>query len=322
MHNTPKIGLILGHQLSHEVQFIFREIERQGHAAIIIDTSQLASTVNIEFTPNNSELFLIIQGHKIATSQVSGVYWASVEPVSVKPSQDDIQSGPARILDDVLTNPNIDIACLLQLLFSETQLNWLNSFKAIQFHRQKPKQLSLAKSLGANIPATYVGNCPKASMNFLEEHPNTIVKPVFAGGLTKRVPRTIKSYSELQSHTCYPYTLQSFIPGEDIRSYIVGQFIVSAKVIAHYETHENANSADYRGAHKVSLIPFDLPILQQQLAIRIMRAFHMQYTAIDWRLAPCGTLYFLEANPAPLFVGAQQMLGVEIDRAIVDLMFA
>ena len=65
-----------------------------------------------------------------------------------------------------------------------------------------------------------------------------------------------------------------------------------------------------------------IPLQVQHLAVKIMRAFHMQYTAIDWRLTPQGQFVFLEANPAPMFANAQAQLGVEIDKAIVNLLLA
>jgi glutathione synthase/RimK-type ligase-like ATP-grasp enzyme len=347
MNIISKIGLILGQHMAAEVQFIMKEVERQGHIAIVIDTRNISQSIHIEYHTAKDTLGLIIYGQKVAISKIAGVYWASVntpsaelamhakntnKPLigqSIEPTPNDPTQN---ILDNLVTDPNMDLACLIQLLFAQTQINWVNSFAAIQFHRLKPKQLSLAHSLGANIPATYIGNCAHSILDFLTLHPDSIVKPVFAGGLTKRLPASLTLYSEIVKWASHPITLQTFVPGDNIRTYIVGQLIISAKIEESctqpsfikggFAEQKPSLVSDYREAASVKLIPFKLPIAMQQLAIRIMRAFHLQYTAIDWRLDPHGNFFFLEANPAPLFVAAQAQLGVDLDRAIVDLMFA
>jgi glutathione synthase/RimK-type ligase-like ATP-grasp enzyme len=321
MKPKHQIGLILGQQLSSEVQCIHKEIIRQGHIPIVIDTKQLGTLSHIEYHVNDASLCLISNDQKVFVSQISSVYWASVHT----PVLDEFKlSGPyndAHILKTVVTQPKMDVACLMQLLFAQTQIKWLNSFEAIQMHRLKPQQLSIAKSLGASIPLTYVGNCPKSIDSFLSVHPDVIIKPVFAGGHTKRLPLTLTPFEKITKWAKYPVTVQAYIEGDDIRTYIIGNFMISAKVEALHDTNNPVQSCDYREALNVKLVVHALPTKIQQLAMRIMHAYHLQYTAIDWRLSPSGEYFFLEANPAPLFTEAQQQLGVEFDRAIVDLMF-
>ena len=339
MTSNAQVGLILGPHESAEVQSITAEIERQGHVPMIIDSADLSRNVSIEYHEAiqgfaRNSLQLNFNGHKVNINKVIGVYWSCVNSpnASVKHgAHDEKQRGTTNehqnILLNLVTQPNIDLSCLLQLLFCESQINWVNSFEAIKFHRVKPKQLSLARTLGAMVPATYVGNCPLSIHAFLRQHPSAIVKPVFAGGHTKRIPVSLHNIEEIKKWAIFPVTLQSFIPGDDVRTYIVGSHIFSAKIDAVKLDPQQADEkqslvCDYREAPGVTLSPIDLPLATQQLAIRIMRAFHMQYTAIDWRLNRKGEFVFLEANPAPLFVSAQQQLGIDIDRAIVELMFA
>ena len=337
MAQTPRVGLILGQQTSTEVQFIANEIERQGHIPLLLDSTKLSKGITIEYDVDDNILLINFRGRKVSMNQISGVYWACVNPPLVSVCFSEKLTGEDsgihhNILDDMVTEPNMDYSCLLQLLFSQSQVNWVNSFKAIRFHRIKPQQLRLARSLGASVAPTYVGNCPRAMFAFLRENPNAIIKPVFAGGHTKRLPVKLCTIDAIEKWAKYPVTLQKFIPGDNVRTYIIGQFMVSA-IIDEIELDEDIHSrrsvntassliSDYRQAANVKLRRIELPLATAQLAMRIMRAFHMQYTAIDWRLDSLGEYYFLEANPAPLFVQAQHQLGVEIDRAIVDLMFA
>ncbi len=322
MHRPQtKIGLILGDQSSKEVQSICQEITRQGYLTIVLDSRYILRDLSIEYFVNSQTLRLIIKGHAIDINQISGVYWSSIEMPTFKSASTAAQA----FTSNILTEPSMDCACLLQLLFSYDHINWVNSFRAIQLHRLKPKQLALAQGLGANIPPTYVGNHAPSISQFLAQHPASIIKPVFAGGHTQLVPERIHSVENISKWANYPLTLQAYIGGKDVRTYVIGNFLISAVVNQNADNADTATTKtciDYREADIVSLTPITMPVTLQQLAIRIMRAFHMQYTAIDWRLTPEGDWIFLEANPAPLFVHAQAQLGAEIDRAIVDLMFA
>lgn len=319
--NTAKVGLILGQHISQEVQFVFAEIERQGHLPVVVDTSTLSKQVDIEYRVDDESLGLVVGGHKLPISRIRGVYWASVNAPIIELGQNVDASSPDCLLNQVVTDPSMDVACLLQLLFAQADVNWVNSFGAIQMHRLKPKQLALAKRLGANVPATYIGKCPISICEFLKHHPQAIVKPVFAGGHTKRIPPQLTTLAAINIWAQYPHTLQRFIPGCNVRTYIVGTFMVSAKIEETYLDSRPTIVSDYREASRVQLVPINMPIGVQQLAMKIKKAFDLQYTAIDWRVTPNGDYYFLEANPAPLFVSAQHQLGVDIGRAIVSLMF-
>jgi D-alanine-D-alanine ligase-like ATP-grasp enzyme len=84
--------------------------------------------------------------------------------------------------------------------------------------------------------------------------------------------------------------------------------------------NEDFAVCDYRNAASIRLVQMQIPMAIQQLAMRITRAFYMKFTAIDWRLTPNGKYVFLEANPAPMFVNAQQQLDVQMDKAILSML--
>ena len=189
----------------------------------------------------------------------------------------------------------------------------------------QPKQLHLAKRLGANIPATYIGCQQDAIESFINLHKEIIVKPVFAGHLSYKLTPSQKHSKQINTWAKQAVTLQEYIKGQDVRTYIVGDFIISAIIKPKQKSHNKEVSnefeiSDYRELPNPEMIPMQLPLSVQQLAIRIMRAFHLRFTAIDWRLTPNGEFVFLEANPAPLFVYAQNKLGVEIDKALISLL--
>jgi glutathione synthase/RimK-type ligase-like ATP-grasp enzyme len=311
-----KTILILGQQNNAEVQSVAHKASLANCHTIILDSRDIPDKVSLEYYPQQGATQLVINGASFPLSAIDGIYWSRVDPPNTQSIKD----------KEAAANANLESSCLLQILLSEENLNWVNSFQAVQFHRTKPRQLTLAQKLGATIPATYIGNRPSAIQSFLRQHPNAISKPVFAGELTQVVQAHMQSQTSIEQWAKLPITLQAFVPGENIRTYIAGDFMVSALIQESYK-HKNSLRdnpeiaySDYRHADQITLIPMQIPIAIQQLAVRIMRAFHMQFTAIDWRLTPQGEFVFLEANPAPLFVNAQKQLGVEIDQAIVSLL--
>lgn len=318
--------LILGQHNNAEVQSLAHKAQLADCRTIVLDTRQIPDNVSIEYRPEHCSTQLIINDECVSLACIEGVYWSRVDPPNTQLVED----------DKAAANANFESTCLLQILLNEDKLNWVNSFQAVQFHRTKPRQLALAKKLGANIPATYIGNRLSAIQAFLRVYPKAISKPVFAGELTQLIGLHMQSEESIKHWAKFPITLQAFVPGENIRTYIVGDFMVSALIQESYDKPSTVKAdnldtraikrdkqiqySDYRYADRVKLVTMQIPIKVQQLAVRIMRAFHMQFTAIDWRLTPQGQFVFLEANPAPLFVNAQKQLGVEIDQAILSLL--
>lgn len=306
-----KTILILGQASSIEVQLVLQKAQQKGFKVYVIDTRFIPDAYNIDYAPNSGELNLYVQQKAVPFSDIIGVFWANVEPPQTTQEAD----------IDIAGAINYENTCLLQLLLTQSNVNWVNSFKAVQFYRIKPKQLALAKQLGAHIPHTYIGNQHAQIADFLLLHPNAIAKPVHANGKAIQLSSQQQDMHSFCEWAKYPITLQNYISGDKVRTYIVGDFMVSALVqdTYHYPKAQN-NSCDYSNAKAVRLIPMQLPIAIQQLAVRIMRAFHMQYTAIDWRLTPQGKFVFLNADPSPEFANAQMQLNVDIDSAIVNLL--
>ena len=77
-----------------------------------------------------------------------------------------------------------------------------------------------------------------------------------------------------------PVTFQEYIPGTNIRSYVIGEDIYAAEI--------RSNSLDFREDEKAQLIPVELPDLVQQQCLAISKALMLEWTAIDWRLKPTG----------------------------------
>ncbi|MGB3726349.1 MAG: hypothetical protein WA981_11330 [Glaciecola sp.] len=301
-----KTLVIIGHHEQAEVQLVMQKALQMGHKVAIFNTQTLPDHANIDYLPHAQTGNLVVYGQRIPFNDISGIYWAQLLPPQT-------QQEPNKANAELI---NYESSCLLQLLLSQAHINWVNSLQAIQFHRIKPQQLGLAKQLGACIPETYVGNQHHQISLFLKAYPKSIIKPVHTGGLTVLLTTQQHELAHIAQWAKYAVTLQQYIPGENVRTYVVNNWTVSGRIVTP-ECSDHGDVSDYRGATKHEFVPITLPIGIQQLAVRICHAMHMVFTAIDWRLKSDGSYVFLEANPAPMFAFAQAQLGVEIDTEIV-----
>ena len=83
-------------------------------------------------------------------------------------------------------------------------------------------------------------------------------------------------------------TLQEYIPGTNIRSYVIGEAVYSAEIASP--------DVDFRTDVQAQLIAKELPDSVRSQCLAVTKAFGMEWTAIDWRLKPTGEYVFLEAN--------------------------
>jgi glutathione synthase/RimK-type ligase-like ATP-grasp enzyme len=111
-----------------------------------------------------------------------------------------------------------------------------------------------------------------------------------------------------------PVTLQEYISGTNIRSYVIGDSVYSAEI--------RSNSLDFREDSQAELISAELPEFVQQQCLAITQALMLEWTAIDWRLKPTGEYVFLEANPSPMFLHFEQKTGFPITQELIHLLMS
>jgi len=109
-----------------------------------------------------------------------------------------------------------------------------------------------------------------------------------------------------------PITLQAYIPGTNIRSYVLGNAVYAAEI--------RSASLDFREDSNAAVLPVALPAHVQEQCLAIARTLFLTWTAIDWRLTPWGDYVFLEANPSPMFLHFERQTGFPITQELVHLL--
>lgn len=297
-----KTTIILGANNDYHARHMLNACSTIGLDALLFDTALYPSQHTISWEPECAQGYLVVAGREVPFSQISSVFWSSITLNQI--TQSSCQEAQI-ILNDSMS--------MLRTFLQQDSILWANSWQAFQFHKVKPKQLSLAVEVGACIPATYVGNNPLAIMRFVESTQESIYKPVYGGAYTARVTKELLSFEHLNKVLkLSPVTIQKFIDGSNVRTYVVGDQVFSGII--------TTDDVDFRVNQEAKISAIQLPAQTEELARRITNRFGMCWTAIDWRVDQQGNYYFLEANPSPMFIHFEQQTGHPITAALVALL--
>ncbi len=295
--------IILGARNDCHALHMMRACQQYGQHAVLFDTSSYPHQSTISWNPSTLNGNLQIDGQHYPFEQIKSVFWSTI-------SQPLLGQGTQNPVNQIAQS---DSNCALRTFFEEPRIHWMNSWRAFDFHRIKPRQLSLAKQLGITIPETYIGNDASQLLMFANSFEKTICKPVYGGAHTVSVTKDLLVPERLKKALRYaPITLQEHIEGTNIRTYVINDHVYSAEI--------SSDSLDFRSEtdpeHRAITTP---PEIVRQ-ALSICRAFEMQWTAIDWRKKSNGEYVFLEANPSPMFVHFERVTNYPITDNLVSML--
>ena len=279
-------------------------LQKEGATVYYLDASFFPSKIKLSWQPENQIGSLILpEGIKLEFSQIKSIFWRNLTDISIPKLTDFYQENIA-INDSIST---------LRCFIKACPARWINSWDAYQFHKEKPLQLSIVKQLGVSIPQTLISNDPETIIQFNHSLKQAIFKPVYGGAYTKLVtPEHLEKERLNLALKISPVTIQEYIEGKDIRSYVINNSVYSAQI--------KSNSLDFREDQEAQLIPLELPKNIKQQCLKITKALKLEWTAIDWRLKTTGEYVFLEANPSPMFLHFEQQTGFPITQELVKLL--
>jgi hypothetical protein len=312
--------LLLGAHRDASIQHLVGTFEEVDQGYFILDAQRLLTDYLFSYCPNINDGWLSDGRHTVALSDFSSAFWSQVKAPELTQEKAIL---PIDIKDERLSKHiyQQELNCFLQMLLDFSKIRWCNSWRAFQMHKTKPLQLAIVKALGARIPATQVSNIFPIESNRSGPKHSCIVKPVHAGYMTQAIDtQNDPSATPMDSHTLagaikgFPFSLQDRIAGENIRTYVIGEKIFSGLI----ETER----LDYRlqTAEEQTVHPIQLSKQEERLAQQIRISLEMQWTAIDWIRDEEGKLVFLEANPAPMFVGFEKLTSYPLTKALLSLL--
>ena len=298
--------LILGNSEDAHANHMHKALAQAGATVDYLDTRLFPTQLRMSWQPNSRWGSLTLPGErKLLLQDIKSVFWRTIASVQV-PSLKDAEQQRIAYKDSMSA---------LRTLIQACPAKWINSWQAYQFHQEKPLQLSAVQQIGVRIPATLISNDANEVIEFTQSLDRAIFKPVYGGAHTQFVTEAHLEARRLHKVlSLSPVTIQEYIPGTNIRTYVIGKSIYSAEI--------RSGSLDFREDVEAELIPVELPEAIRQQSIAIAKTLMLDWTAIDWRLSPQDEFVFLEANPSPMFLHFENQTHFPITEQLVQLLMA
>lgn len=298
--------LVLGNAEDAHAEHLKNKLTQAGATVNYFDTQLFPRYTRISWQPDRQDGYLLFPDrYRLDLRNIRSVFWRSFLGVRIPQLKDSYQQKIAYY----------DCESALRSLIKACPARWINSWQAYQFHKEKPLQLREVQQIGVTIPTTLISNDPQQVIEFTQTYPKVIFKPVYGGVHTKFLKEDLLEPKRLSlALSLSPITLQEYIPGTNIRSYVIKESVYSAEI--------STSALDFREDLQAELLSVELPNSIRQKCLEITKALMLEWTAIDWRLKPTGEYVFLEANPSPMFLHFEQQTGFPITQELVKLLMS
>jgi len=299
--------IVIGQLHDEHALKILNKLKARNVDAYLLQSHDFPNKVKFSFSPNDGDGSLTLScGTLINLSDIKAVFWRSFSGVSDEETRATFMTEQGIAAKD-------SMACLRTWFYLKNGTKWVNGWEAFQHHQEKPYQLQKIKNLGVKIPQTYVGNNIEDIKLAYKNLEQSIFKPVFGGAHTEILTESHLEAGRVEAALAKsPITVQEFIAGTNIRTYVIGERVISIEL--------KSELADFRVDDDAKLVVTDTPELIKNQAIEITKELYLNWTAIDWRRDKSGEYYFLEANPSPMFIGFEKQSGISMSDYIVDYM--
>jgi len=195
--------------------------------------------------------------------------------------------------------------------------------------QDKLQQLSLAASLGFEIPPSIVTNDPDEFLSFYREHGGRVIAKALAhasydeAGLTADFMRftemvTLRDVAAFRSVRHCPIYVQGYVSKKlELRVTVVGERVFAAAIDSQSSAHSRIDWRKYDYA-RTPYTNHDMPEATAKQLVALTRKLGLRYGAIDLILTPDDRYVFLEINPAGEYQWVEHMTGMPITSAICD----
>lgn len=325
---------LLGSEQDPQIQHIAMALRQSNTPFYFANTQHFGSTWTISYDPDFDDGLIhfnspsLCDQSRVTFSNTKAAYWheylPGLPPKSPSENARNDSSADAQAQRDKSDDRDSSLlenagwveqerASTLLCWFSYSDIKWVNSIDAVRSHQCKPYQSRIAGKLGAHIPYTFVGNASEVASQFCSNMRDVIYKPVRGGRTAQYVnkqPNMRPLLNTLLGER--PVTFQKYIAGVNVRSYVLGNDVLSVQI--------DSSELDYRNDDNASVSVTIVPGEVKQLAIRICQALGMHWCAIDWRKSAKGKYFFLEANPSPYFLKIENDTGLDITSRLIELL--
>ena len=297
--------VVLGSERDAHVHEIERCLRSRQVEVAVLESEKFPWSLTLSHTlASGSFAITLPSGRKLDWQEVHSAYWRSYDGVAPSPLDDTAAAG----------REERDATSLFESLLLEPGPRWINEWAAVRLHWTKPAQLArIVRSAETTfpVPATLVSNDEEALRAFAAEQGACIVKNAQGGDSTRPFDPATFDGTRLRRA---PVTVQRKVQGDDVRVYVIGEQVFACTIQSAW--------SDYREDPEPRITSVQLDGLDEVRSRRVAAHLGLAFTALDLRRDEDGQLWFLEANPSPMFLGFERRTGQPLTAALIDLLMS
>lgn len=217
------------------------------------------------------------------------------------------ESDCVNVLNNFNYDEKKDVQDLLNFYMSKKRIT-LNEYNQ-QFYN-KLIILEEAKSFGIKIPETLITNKGIILKNFLFKHKNIITKAI-KNGFNFKIDKTTfylhtllieesdaENIPDLFSMSCFQKLIDKAF---ELRIFFIEETFYPSAVFSQNDEQTRVDVRNYNEDKPNRVVPFQLPIIEQNKLIQLMRKLKINCGSIDMMVSKRGEYIFLEVNAVGQF---------------------
>lgn len=179
----------------------------------------------------------------------------------------------------------------------------INPVDTLLLHFAKPYQVQMLRKAGIPVPDTLVTGSGEDVLRFARGR-DIVYKPVAGGAHCQLLKEEDLQPERLKTLEYAPAMFQEYVPGKDIRV-----FVLDDRILGAFELE--GEGIDYR-AGQADVAPIRISEEIAELCIRACRTVGLLFSGVDLKLREDGSYVMLECNPSPMFEGFDMRAPVTI----------
>jgi hypothetical protein len=300
--------LLWGPTADPPLQAVYQELIQLAVPVFWLDQQSVLETKMHWTTGADISGWIEVGSQRVNLEEVTGVYLRPYDsfqlPVILQAGTNSPEWHHATMLDNALTSW-IEI----------TPAVVLNRPVAMAPNNSKPYQAEQIRQFGFRLPETLITTDPQAALAFWHEHGEVIYKSI--SGIRSQVTRLKSDHlSRLDQIIWCPTQFQEYVPGQDYRVHVVGDYIYACEVISSADDYRYSSEHNMETKINSTCLPLSIQNQCHSLAVGL----NLPLAGIDLRCTPQHEWYCFEVNPSPGFTYYQEATQQPISWAIAQLL--
>ncbi|QJD77671.1 ATP-grasp domain-containing protein [Spirosoma rhododendri] len=192
----------------------------------------------------------------------------------------------------------------------------VNKLSAMASNNSKPYQAQFIRQCGFLTPDTLITNEPAEVTAFCQQHNDRIIYKSISG--VRSIVQTWQANGDADKLALVrhcPVQFQRQVEGFDVRVHVIGELCIATRI--------TAQATDYRYAlqqtgESAQLSPYELDDDLSARCVDLSRTLDLDFSGIDLRIAPNGSVYCFEVNPCPAYTYYESHTGQPIAARLAE----